>query len=204
MSKSTYRKLEALVDALAEDNPKLDRRIKCAKLQIRDGSVVFRMRRLGLADLERWFWSMLVRNVNTNCWEWTGMQDEHGYGRVKVGGRVFSANRMALIYVTGQDDRSLFACHTCDNPPCASPFHLFWGTQAENTKDMWSKGRGASCKGIRNPNCKLTEQQVAYLRSGIAPLVYLARHVGISYHHAWKIKSGWNWKTRHEKTGEKP
>lgn len=32
-------------------------------------------------------------------------------------------------------------CHTCDNPPCCNPMHLFEGTRLDNVHDMRAKGR---------------------------------------------------------------
>lgn len=38
-------------------------------------------------------------------------------------------------------------CHTCDNPPCINPQHLFLGTDKDNVADCIAKGRH---KGILN------------------------------------------------------
>ena len=65
-----------------------------------------------------------------------------------------------------------FACHTCDNPGCVNPLHLFDGTNDENVKDMMQKGRHryggfikGNCIGTKNNNSKLTEEQVRDIRS---------------------------------------
>lgn len=39
-------------------------------------------------------------------------------------------------------------CHKCDNRQCASPEHLFWGTQRDNMMDMLLKGRHPRCKNV--------------------------------------------------------
>lgn len=181
---------------MERDNPKLDRRIRCAVLRYRDGTITIPTRNLTLEELEPWFWSMATRNEITGCWEWSGTRDENGYGKFKTRGERWLAHRASLHYVFG--DSPLFACHRCSNPPCVNPFHLYYGTRAENWGDMWRAGRVKILKGEDNPRSKLTWSQVKYLRSGIAPLCYLARHVGIDYHYAWKIANGRAWKSHPE------
>jgi len=55
--------------------------------------------------------------------------------------KTYRAHRLAyeLTYDTSLGDK--FACHTCDNPLCVRPDHIFPGTPKDNFDDAFSKGR---------------------------------------------------------------
>jgi hypothetical protein len=65
-----------------------------------------------------------------------------GYGHLYVDGKFVGAHRVALGLSRGRpltpDEEAL---HSCDNPPCCNPGHLFEGTQRQNMDDMSRKGR---------------------------------------------------------------
>lgn len=76
------------------------------------------------------------------CWEWVGCKDGFGYGRIHVCGTVYVLHRlMYQVYrgVTPTSEQCIL--HTCDNPACCNPTHLWLGTRADNNKDMGLKGR---------------------------------------------------------------
>jgi len=114
-----------------------------------------------------------LRNVKRldpdECWPWLGMKAGRGYGRMKIQGRTFVVTRIALL-LDGriQPSSKHIACHTCDNPICCNPSHLWWGTNKENTQDAVRKGRLYPQDGSRWTFFRTPEAQVIRSRLGKA------------------------------------
>lgn len=121
------------------------------------------MRRNTLLD----FWAKVDVRSPSECWTWKGHLMEGDYGRFRLNGRNPLSHRLSLELVRGVLSPDLYALHTCDNPPCVNPSHLYWGTQSENMRDMAnrSRGSGGTLKGDAHPNSKLTDLHVREIRS---------------------------------------
>lgn len=102
--------------------------------------------------------------TDSGCWEWNGRRDDKGYGQLDYAGTSLGAHRASYIVFKGAIDDGLFVCHSCDNPPCMNPEHLWLGTNKENLRDMASKNRGGIAKGERNGFSKLDEESVRVIR----------------------------------------
>jgi hypothetical protein len=72
------------------------------------------------------------------CWEWARTRSpQSGYGRI---GTTY-AHRFAYELAIGEIPTGLQVIHSCDNPPCVNPDHLFIGTAQDNCDDSVAKGR---------------------------------------------------------------
>lgn len=101
-----------------------------------------------MIKIDEAFWSKVDVRGPDECWLWTGSKSTKGYGRWQ--GR--AANRWALENRLGRPlANKEFACHSCDNPPCVNPNHLWPGTHKQNMQDMAAKRRSY---GQRLTHCK--------------------------------------------------
>lgn len=131
---------------------------------------------------------LLATKLNdiTGCLEWIGKSRANGgYGRLAVSRNAYlRANRAMLIIATGVIPSGKYACHSCDNPLCVQPDHLFWGTAEENTRDMIVKGRmkvPPVHKGEGHHNATLSYAQVLDIRADkVTPSEVLGGLYGVS------------------------
>ena len=89
------------------------------------------------AAAERFFSKV---KYSDGCWEWQAYKSPKGYGYFGVKQKTMRAHRWAYEYFR-EPLFGLHCCHHCDNPSCVNPFHLYAGTNADNTRDRDSKGR---------------------------------------------------------------
>lgn len=105
------------------------------------------------------------------CFEWLGTLDRDGYGHISLNQRAKKAHRAAWYLATGEwppADKNV--CHHCDNPSCVRFDHLFIGTQRDNIYDCIKKGRKTNPPkliGSNNPEAKLTESDVIFIRDNV-------------------------------------
>lgn len=127
----------------------------------------------------------------TGCWNWTGPTTRGGYGAFKMQQKSMAASRAAMILLRGVDPSGMFVCHTCDNPRCINPDHLFLGTPADNAADRDAKGRTKSGPSAQQ---RLTEEQAQFILRSSMRNVDLARRFGVSERAICDVRRGRTWR----------
>lgn len=134
--------------------------------------------------LEQLFFGKLAFGAS-DCWYWRGCTDSSGYGRIaaKEIGENF-AHRLSWWVFNGPITKSQKVLHKCDIRNCVNPDHLFLGTQRDNVRDMFQKGRANKRKGAygsQSTNHKLTDEQVQEIRSAYSNKEGSCKTIGLKY-----------------------
>jgi len=131
-------------------------------------------------------------SANATCWTLKSTD----YGAVWINSRRWSAHRFMFFIVNNPSEMPIEVCHTCDNPPCVNPSHLFPGNPKLNAEDRDMKGRGAI--GERHARARLTAKMVSEIRNqhlmgrtGIS----LAREYGVTNTHITYIVKRKLWRS---------
>jgi hypothetical protein len=148
------------------------------------------------ADIIRRF-DRFVSKSDDGCWEWTGSRGPKGYGHFTINEadkpRTYKAHRVAYKLATGVHPGAMLVCHSCDNPSCVRPAHLFLGTGKDNAADRDRKGRGGKLFGTANPEAKLNPAAVREIRlSTLSPGKEAARH-GVTRRAILAVREGRTW-----------
>ena len=132
-----------------------------------------------------------------DCIIWTGSKTPTGYGRLCYQGKNLSAHRASYVVYKGKIKDSLHVLHTCDNPSCINPDHLYTGTHQDNMRDREDRGRGVIQYGEKSNFSTLTEKQVVSIKNELkdgASLKYLSEKYNVTPQNIWFIKTGKTWK----------
>lgn len=120
-----------------------------------------------------------VKKTPNGCWEWVKGFDSNGYGNITVECKTQRVHIISYQLFVGLIPSGMCVCHTCDNPPCCNPDHLFLGTHRDNMNDMTKKGRRIS--GEKSTNSKLTQKQVNEIRKTYDPAQTTFRKMAENY-----------------------
>lgn len=108
------------------------------------------------------------------CWEWQGAKYPNGYGNFTAYNLNY-AHRFAFVIFNGELCEGMEVCHTCDNPSCVNPAHLWQGTKSDNMRDCATKGRVNTCK--LSPD---DVRRIRSLRNLKYPVADIAQRYGIT------------------------
>lgn len=150
-------------------------------------------------DFARFWAQVAVSRDSAECWPWIGdrVSDRGDYGRFCADGKSYRAHIVAFEMVNGPQPEGSIVRHACDNPPCCNPAHLIDGTHADNTRDMFERGRNPDRRGEKHPLAQIEENQVREIRRLAAmgrTHHWIAEQFAISRQHVGKIVRRENWK----------
>ena len=137
------------------------------------------------------FWNK-VRKAD-GCWDWMAYKNACGYGVIGIAGKATLAHRLSYELHRGEIPSDMCVCHSCDNPGCVNPDHLWVGSRKDNMVDMAAKGRAPGKPGEKNFNAKLCEVDVGIIRSVGSPARKVAEFFDVSVSTIYKVRDRSLW-----------
>lgn len=140
------------------------------------------------------FWPRVDKTSSSKgCWLWTGYCQKFGHGW--LGTNAGLAHRYSWKLLRGPLEKGQCLLHTCDEPKCVNPEHLYLGDRSKNNRDMWARGRAAT---------KLTPEAVREIRDHFAgdtgkklpkgAYAELSAKFGVGQKTIWEIRRGKKWR----------
>lgn len=89
------------------------------------GCLVEERRQAKRKDFTQRFWSKVANYKSDSCWDWLGNVGKSGHGTVSYKGKSSLSHRVAWIISVGPVPKNLYVMHSCGNPLCCNPYHMY-------------------------------------------------------------------------------
>ena len=142
-----------------------------------------------------WLASVVADPDRSGCRDWPWATSAKGYGQVSVDGILRKVGHLVMEADGRPRPPGLMQTHSCDRPICAAPWHLRWGTAAENNEEIDARGRRVIAQGEDNGHAKLTVSDVLAIRSSGLTNVALAEEFGVHKTVIGKIRRRVIWRS---------
>ena len=96
-----------------------------------------------LEEIEKLFWTKLIKETEDECWIFGGAKNRQGYGQLWNGTTTVRAHRFAYESANKCTiPKGKMILHKCDNKACCNPKHLYCGNGLDNANDRDFRKRG--------------------------------------------------------------
>lgn len=105
--------------------------------------------------------------IESGCWQWkSGEKRPLEHPKFLCDGVYVKASHFSWARSNNNHviPPNLYVCHTCDNPRCVNPQHLFRGDHKRNMEDKAEKGRSFRGVGLKNGRAVVTPEMAETMR----------------------------------------